>query len=805
MNGLLSDVRYALRQLGKNPAFTAIAVLTLALGIGANTAMFSVVNSVLLRSLPYKDSPRIYRIWGALPSRGLSQLPVSEPEFLEYKKSRSFDHMGAFVTAALNLTKAGAPERVTATWASADALSAVSAETILGRVFSAEEDQRGHNQVVVLGHRLWQTHFGGDPGILGKSVTLNNESKTVIGVMRPGFNFPSAEVDVWAPLALDPASKNVGLHYLGVVGHLAPGVTLQPASAEMQSLADQVKLTYPDYYKDAAGYTAALVSLQEQTVGNIRPALLVLMGGVGFMLLICCANVANLLLARAAGRKKEIATRMALGASRVRLVHQLLTESLLMSLVGGAVGVLLAFLGVRVLAVSDFDLPRMHEVSIDGAVLLFTLVASLLTAVVFGLAPALRASRSDLTDSLKEGGRSGKESKADSRMRGSLVISEIAFSLVLVAGSGLMIGSFVRLLDVRLGFDPADVLTMQLSLPQSQYPEQRQVASFYRQIINRIDTLPGVKAAAFVNYLPMTEENATASFEAEGETLNSASAVADYRIIGPDYFRVMSMALMKGRTLTELDSQRPAAVVINQTMAHAFWPEEDAVGRRIRLKADAPWLTVVGVVADVKNHGPSRPTNPEMYFPHSDQLGLWADLRSMTLVVRSGSDPQEMANAIRREIRVMDSDLPVYKVQTMSRLTAASISETRFTMELLSFFGGLALILAAVGVYGVMSYSVVQRTHEIGIRKALGARPRDIATLFAKQGFTLALIGVTIGLCSALALARLMSRLLYGLSATDPATFIGVAVLLACVALAAAYIPARRAAKVDPMVALRYE
>ena len=805
MNRLLSDIRYALRQLRKSPGFAAIAVITLALGIGANTAIFSVVNSVILRPLPYQDSGRIYRIWGTLPSRGLRELPVSEPEFLEYKKSRSFDHMGAFATAALNLTKSGDPERVTATWASAGALAAMSAGTILGRVFSADEDQRGHNQVVVLSHQLWQTHFGGDPAILGKSITLNNESKTVIGVMRPGFNFPSAEVAVWEPLALDPGSKNVGLHYLGVVGHLAPGVTLQQAIAEMYSLADQVKLAYPDYYKDATGFTAGLISLREQTVGNIRPALLVLMGGVGFMLLICCANVANLLLARAAGRKKEIATRMALGASRLRLARQLLTESLLISLLSGAIGVLLGLMGVRFLAASQFDLPRMQEISIDGQVLVFTSVVSVLTAVVFGLAPALRASKSDLNDSLKEGGRSGNEGKGDSRTRRSLVISEIAVSLVLLAGAGLMIGSFVRLLDVRLGFDPSSVLTMQLSLPEAQYPKLHQVRTFYQQLIHRIETVPGVRGAAFVSHLPMTEENATASFEAEGHTLNSATAISDYHIVSPDYFRVMKIVLVQGRTLTESESQRPFAVVINQTMARDFWPGEDALGKRIRLKADAPWLTVVGIVADIKNHGPSRPTKPEMYFPHSEQgFGLWADLRSMTLVVRTDSNAQEMT-AIRREIGMLDRDLPISKVQTMDHVIAGSIAETHFTMELLSIFGGLALVLAAVGVYGVMSYSVVQRTHEVGIRKALGARPKDIASLFVKQGVMLVLTGVAIGIGGALALSRVMSGLLFGLRTTDPATFIGVTVLLTLVALLASYIPARRAARVDPMVALRHE
>ena len=807
MNGLLQDARYALRQLSKNPGFALVAVLTLALGIGANTAIFSVVNSVLLRPLPYEDSGRIVRIWGAVPPRGLSELPISDPEFLEYRLSRSFDHVGALVTGALNLTDAGDPQRLTATWVSADVFPAMGAETVLGRVFSPEEDQRGRNQVVVLSHRIWQTHFGADPNIVGKSIALNNEAKLVVGVMHPSFKFPAEEVDAWIPLAMDPASKNLGLHYLGAVGHLAPGATMEQATAEIKSVAERIKQKYPEYYKDAVGFTAELVSLQDQTVGNIRPALWVLMGGVGFMLLICCANVANLLLARAAGRRKEIATRLALGASRRRIVYQLLTESIAISLLGGAIGVLLALWGVRVLVTKGgFDFPRMQEVGVDERVLWFTLLTAVLTGLIFGLAPALRASRSDLNDTFKESDRSGTGGKASGRIRSWIVISEIAFSLVLLAGTGLKIGSFVRLLEVNLGFDPGNVLTMQLSLPQSQYAELPQVSRFYHDLIGHIEGLPGVKAVAVVSHLPMTEENATASFEAEGHTLDSASAIADYRLISPNYFRVMNITLIRGRTLDEEDQARPTAVVINQTMARKFWPHEDVIGQRIRLKSDAPWLTVVGVVADVKNHGPRNQTKPEMYLAHSDQpIGLWADLRSMTLIVRSASSPLAFAAAIRGEIRNLDGKLPVYKIQSMEQIVAGSISETRFTMELLSLFGGLALILAAVGVYGAMAYSVAQRTQEVGIRKALGATPHDIAALFVRQGYMFAFAGVTIGLAGALSLTRVMSNLLYAVSASDPMTFVGTSVLLVGATLLPCYVAAHKAARLDPMVALRYE
>jgi putative ABC transport system permease protein len=804
MNGLFQDLRYALRQLRRSAGFTAVAVLILALGIAANTVIFSVVNSVLLRPLPYKDSGRIIQIWNSYPPRGLIELPISEPEFLEFRQSKSFDHMGAYVTGAVNLTRAGDPERVTATWASAEVFGATGTETILGRVYGPEDDQPGHNQVVVLSYRLWQNHFASDAAIIGKSVTINHEPKTVIGIMGPGFKFPADEVDVWAPLAMNPASKNLFVHYLNVVAHLSPGVTLERARADMKVIYARILKAYPDYYETAPELTAGLIPLQQQIVGNTRPALLVLMGGVAFMLLICCANVANLLLARATTRKKEVATRLAVGASRIRILHQLLTESILLSSLGGTLGVVVAFWGVKALAAgSHFVFPRMHEVDLDLRVLLFTLLTSLLTGMLFGLAPALQASQPDFNDALKEG-RSLTGNKAQNRTRNGLIIGEIALSLVLLTGAGLMIGSFVRLLEVRLGFDPGKVLTMQLSLPQSQYPESRQAISFYRELTHRIGTLPGVQSAAVVNHLPMTEQNASASFEVEDRTLDPTSANADFQVISTDYFRAMRISVRQGRAFTDADVQRADSAIVNQTMARKFWPGENVIGKRFKLKADARWLTIVGVVADVKNHGVSTDTKPEMYFPHTDQpVGLWADLRSMTVVVRSSADPRLLSNAVREVIRNLDGDLPVFKIQTLEHIVADSISQSRFTMALLSLFGGFALILAEVGVYGVMSYAVALRTHEMGIRKALGATSENIVGLFIKQGSTLALAGVGVGLAGAFALTRLMSKLLYGISATDPVIIGGMSLLLIAATLLACYLAGRRAGGVDPMMALR--
>ncbi|MDQ3918701.1 MAG: ABC transporter permease [Acidobacteriota bacterium] len=809
LGDLLQDLRYGARTLRRNPVFTLVAALTLALGTGVNTAIFSVVNSVLLRPLPYKDSERIVRIWNAFPPRGLTRISLSEPEFLEYRsQSRSFEHVAAFATGALNLTGSGEPEQLKATWASAELFPALGSAPSEGRTFSAEEDRVGHNAVVVISHRLWQRRFGADPLLVGKAITLNGRSRAVIGVMPPGFNFPTEDVDLWVPLAVEPASNDLGNHYLEVIARLRPGVTLEQGRAEMGVIMNRIWEKYPEYYKDAAGSRVDIIPLHEQIVGGVRPALLVLLGGAGFMLLIACANIANLLLARAGARHKEIAVRAALGASRPRVIRQLLTESLLLFSLGGALGLLLALWGVRALVLgSPLDIPRMSEVGIDGWVLAVTTLTSLATGIFFGLAPALQLSRLDLNEVLKEGGRSMTEGASRRRTRSLLIVSEVALSVVLLVGAGLMIRSFLRLLDVRLGFDPDHTLTMQVSLPPSRYTEPRDVAGFYRQLLERIKVLPGVQTAAAVSQPPMAEERANASFEAEGRSFEAASAIADFSRVSPDYFRAIGLPLTQGRPFTETDGQgAPQAVVINQTMARKFWPGEDAVGKRLRLRADAPWLTVVGVAADVKNRGLSAETKPEMFFPHSDQsFGLGPPSLAMTIVVRTASDPLQLVGPVREQVRAMDKDLPVFKVQTMEQMVAASVSRTRFTMTLLSLFAGVALLLAAVGVYGVMSYGVAQRTHEIGIRKALGARRRDITVLFMRQGLTLALTGLGLGLLASFALTRLMRGLLYGVTASDPETFVSVSLLLTGAALLACYLPVRKATRVDPMVALRAE
>ena len=806
LEAVVQDVRYALRWLGRNPIFTTAVITTLALGIGATTAVFSVVDSLLLRPLPYPNSEQIVRIWNTFSPRGMNEIPLSEPEFLEYQQSQSFAHVAGFSLGTVTLTGTGDPLRLVASWGTSEFFSVLGTEPFLGRVFSTQEQQAGHTQVVVLSYKLWQNRFGSNPEIVGSSVLLNGDSSVVVGVMPRDFNFPSEDVDVWQPLAISPASSNLGNHYLNLVGDLKQA-TLDQARAEMKTILVRIEEKYPSYYNGAAGIGVALIPLREQMTGSVRTTLLVLMAAVCFMLLIACTNVSNLLLAKAEDRKKEIATRTALGASRWRIIRQVLIENLLLFLASGIAGLLLAFFCLKILPFGDsVNVAQFGGVALNLRVLAFAAILCLFTGLLFGLVPALKASHSDFNDTLKTSGRNSGGSRRGTRHRSLLVISEIAFSLVLLAGAGLMIGSLVRLLGVTLGFDPKNVVTMRLSLPQARYSLGR-TATFYQQLQEQVRSLPGVAAVAIVNQLPLSNTSANSSLEVEGRPAGTDINVADSQIISPDYFRAMGIPLVRGRFLSEADTRpAPMSVMVNQTLARKVWPGENPIGKRIRFRSDAPWLSVIGVVTDIKNHGSNVATKPEVYFLHTDQpSGLWADFRSMTLIVRTAGGPQQTVGAIRGELKNLDPDLPIYKVQTLDQIVSASVSQTRFPALLLSVFAGLALLLAAVGVYGVLAYTVEQSKHEIGVRMALGAPRAQILRLFLGQGVKWAMLGGGAGLLAAFILVRFMRSMLFEVGAYDPGIFASGVAMLTIVVLMACYLPALRATKIDPMAAVRSE
>ena len=625
--------------------------------------------------------------------------------------------------------------------------------------------------------------------------------------MPPSFRFPSGDVDLWQPLPIAANSSNLGNHYLDLVGDLKPEVSLQQSNAEMKTILARIEQKYPAYYSGAVGLGVNLVPLREQMVGNVRPTVLVLMAGVGFMLLIACTNIAGLLLTRGEVRKKEIATRIAIGAGRTRIIRQLLAENLLLFLAGGAVGLVLAFLSLKLVPVEE-SLPLQQVVgpSLDFRVLSFAVVTFLTTGLLFGLMPALKTSHPYLNEMLKESGRDAMGSRHHTRNRSLLVMSEIAFSVVLLAGAGLMIASLMRLLGVQLGFDSANIVTLRLSLPELRYPNGR-FAIFYKDFQEKVRSIPSVQAVAIVNQLPMSEVLANSSFEVEGRQLETGTNIANTQVISPDYFSAVRIPFIRGRALDEHDlNPAPSTVVVNQTLARKIWPDEDAIGKRLRLKSDAPWLTVVGIVGDIKNEGSSKPTKPELYFLYTEQsFGLWADLRSMTLVVRTSSEPQQIVNAIRGELNSLDPDLPIYKVQTLGGIVSASTSQTRLPAVLLSVFAGIALLLAAVGVYGVLAYTVAQSRHEIGVRMALGAPRQRILRSFLGYGIKWAAVGGGAGLVAAFILVRFMRSMLFEVGPYDPTIFLSVAGVLGIVVLMACYLPARRATHVDPMVALRYE
>jgi putative ABC transport system permease protein len=802
MQSLWHDLRFAARMLWKRPGFTAVAAGALALGIGANTAIFSVVNAVLLRPLPYPEPEQLVQLWEARPRQNMPRIEVSPNEFLAWaEQGQSFRQLAAADLVNFNLTGRGEPERLPTARVTAGYFPLFGVAPALGRHFLPEEDQPGRNNVVVLSHFLWQTRFGSDPGIVNQTVSLDGVPCTVVGVMPPGFRLPQ-DARLARPIAFGPDDRTrAGNHFLNVYARLKPGVTLRDAEVEMATVAARLE---QEFAATNAGHQVALTSLREQLVGDVRPALLVLLGAVGLVLLIACANLANLLLARAEARRKEVAVRAALGASRWRIVRQLLAESVLLAAAGGAAGLLLAVWGVDLLVSLDpAGVRRVGEVQLDAVVLAFTFGLSLVTGLLFGLAPALQASKPDFVETLKEGGRAGVGGRRGGRLRAALVVSEVALTLVLLVGAGLLVKSFARLLDVDPGLDPRGVLTLDVSLPTAKYAEPQRVAAFYQQLLAEVAALPGVEAAGAVSVLPLSGDDNSNFVHIEGRApLAQGQALrAGRRNVTPEYFRAFRIPLKSGRLIAPADdAQAMRVAVINEAMAARFFEGEDPVGKRLRTGEGNPWITVVGVVGDVRHRGLDIETRPEMFFPHAQ-----APSRQMSLAVRTAGDPLALVGAVRERVRAVDDEQPIGNVKTMEAWLAESVASRRFSVLLLGAFALAAAVLAALGIYGVVSYGVARRTHELGLRIALGASRADVLRLVIRQGMRATLVGAGVGLAAALALTRLMAGLLYGVSATDPAVFAAVTLLLTGVALFACYVPARRATKVDPMEALRHE
>jgi predicted permease len=812
METLFKDVRHGIRSLLKHPGFTTIAVVTLALGIGANTAIFSVINAVLLRPLPYHEPDRLVTIWEEMPQRGMYEIPVSFANLRDWvDQTKTLDQISAYTFTNLNLSGVGEPARLGAVRSSANLFSLVGAAPLLGRLFLPEEDKEGANRVVILGHALWQSRFGSDSAIIGRSLTLDNQKHTVVGVMPSGFQFPvgfgylgkvlNDPIDLYVPLAATGKELGRGHYSFFAMGRLKPGITIDQARAEMTTIEGRLEQQYPD---TNTGIGIKLVPTQEQTVKAIRPALLVLLGAVAFLLLIACANIANLMLARGASRQKELAIRAALGASRLRVVRLLLSESLMLSLAGGCLGLLLAVWGTNALvALAPDNIPRLNEVGVDARVFGFTLAVSLVTGIVFGLVPALHAAKPDLNEALKEGLRGSMGSASGKRTRSVLVVVEVALSLVLIIGAGLMIKSFLRLQQMNIGFNPDHVLAVSVSLPSSRYPEDRQQVAFFQEALERLQSLPGIQSAGATTGLPLTLDIHGSDFRIEGHPEPEAGKemIINTRSVSPGYFGTLGISLIKGRDFSDRDkSEAPAAAIINDELARIYFSGEDPIGKRISFDDRQSWISIVGIIGDVKQLGLDSSAKPEVYFPY-----LQVVAPEMSLVIRTSSNPLSLAAALKSQIQMIDKDLPIDDAKTMQQLLAESSSGRRFNMLLLSVFAAVALVLAIVGIYGVMSYTVARRTHEIGIRVAVGAQPLDVFRMVIGQGMKLAIIGVACGLAGAFGLTRLMTTMLFGVEPTDPATFVSIAVLLTGVTLVACYIPARRATKVDPLVALRYE
>lgn len=815
---MLHEFRFAFRNLIKTPGFTLVAVITVALAIAANTAVFSLVNALLIRPLPFKAPESLVLLFEKFSGQGLDQIPVSAPEYIDWEKqTQSYERIAAFNFTDFNLTGGDMPERISGAVVTPSLFPLLGVQPVKGRVFNDSEFGEGNDGVLVISERLWRRRFNSDPQLVGTQLSVNGRSYTVVGIMPANFEFPlplfgvqggtfAERADMWKPIAFTKNElESRGSRSYGVIGRLKPGVTIKQAQAEADTIVANWHPLFPDNYEPATKFGATIYPMHDLVIGGMRPALMILLGAVAMVLLIACANLTTMLLARAGAREREFAIRLALGAGRMQLVRQMLAESILLALIGGTAGVMLAIWGLDLLrSIGTQTVPRLAEVNLDLRVLLVTLGTAVGTGIIIGLIPALATGKPELTEALKEGGRGSTSGIRRNRLRNSLVVAEVALALVLLVGASLLMKSFVRLQNVHPGFEPKNVLTMEVSLPVLKYPRGKPVADFYAEVTRRVKALPGVEAAAFTSILPLSGTNSDSSFGIEGRDPMVEKVYPDEEIrnITPEYFSVLKVPLVQGRFFNDGDQfDGPGAVIVNQSFAKKWFPNQEAVGKRITFddprKPDVKWINIVGVVGDMRHRGLDLEAKPEYYLPHN-----WRPYRGMILAVRSVQDPRSLTTAIRREISRLDPDLPAANVRTLEQVAADSIAPRKLSVVLIGVFAAVALVLASVGIYGVMSFLVVQRTHEIGVRMALGAQRADVLRLVIGRAAKLVLIGTAIGLILGAFSSRALRALLYNVGAFDLMTFLTVTIALIVVSLLASYIPAVRATRADPMIAL---